>query len=156
YAADLVVDQAASTGGSSLLAAGQRLGRYQLIRRLAVGGMAEIFLARASGIEGFEKVVVLKRILPQHAANEDFVAMFLAAARLAASLHHPNIAQTYDIGSEGGSYFFTMEYVHGEDLREITRALGKVDRRLPLDCALAIGLGVAAGLHHAHEKRGPD
>jgi protein kinase-like protein len=117
--------------------------------------MAELYLAKASGIEGFEKLVVLKRILPQHAASEDFVAMFLAEARLAASLHHPNIAQTYDIGEVKGSYFFTMEYVHGEDLRQLKRALG-TEGRMPMECAIAVALGLAAGLHHAHEKRGPD
>src|SRR5512138_3647375 len=134
--------------GDQFLAPGLCLGKYQLIRRLAVGGMAELYLAKASGIEGFEKLVVLKRILPQHAASEDFVAMFLAEARLAAALHHPNVAQTYDIGAEQGSYFFTMEYVHGEDVREISRALAQRGQRLPLECAVAIGIAVAAGLHH--------
>src|SRR5471032_126269 len=90
---------------SPLLMPGMKLGKYQLIRRLAVGGMAEIYLAKATGIEGFEKLVVLKRILPQHASNEDFIAMFLNEARLAATLHHPNIAQTYDIGTDGAVTF---------------------------------------------------
>ncbi|MBP7291281.1 MAG: serine/threonine protein kinase, partial [Nannocystaceae bacterium] len=68
---------------------GTRLGKYQLLRRLATGGMAELFLARAAAMHGFEKLVVLKRILPQHAENDDFIKMFLAEARLAATLHHP-------------------------------------------------------------------
>src|SRR2546425_944952 len=75
-----------------------RLGRYELIRRLAIGGMAELFLARATGIAGFEKLVVLKRILPQHAQDARFIQMFLQEARLAATLHHSNIAQVYDVG----------------------------------------------------------
>ena len=139
-----------------MLSPGSRLGKYELIRRLAVGGMAEIYLARATGIEGFEKLVVLKRILPQHAANEDFIRMFLDEARLAATLHHPNIAQVYDIGMVGGSYFFTMEYVHGEDLRSLLKAARRSNLGLPLEHAISVILGIAAGLHHAHEKLGPD
>ena len=96
---------------------GTRFGRYELIRRLAIGGMAELYLARATGIEGFEKIVVLKRILPQHAENEDFVRMFLDEARLTATIHHPNVASVHDIGRCEDGLFFTMEYVHGEDVR---------------------------------------
>src|SRR5215467_7797696 len=100
---------------------GSRLGKYQVLRRLAVGGMAEIFLARAEGIEGFEKLVVLKRILPQYAVDARFVRMFLEEARLSATLHHINIAQVYDIDRDGASYFFAMEHIHGLDAREIFR-----------------------------------
>src|SRR5215831_14560682 len=102
------------------LVPGDKLGKYELIRQVAIGGMAELYLARTSGIEGFEKLVVLKRILPQHHANQSFVNMFLNEARLAATLHHPNIAQVYDIGVDAGDYFFAMEYVHGEDLMRIS------------------------------------
>jgi serine/threonine protein kinase len=126
------------------------------MKRLAVGGMAEIYLARASGSEGFEKLVALKRILPQHALSEEFIGMFLNEARLAATLHHPNIAQTYDIGSDGGSYFFTMEYVHGEDMRTLLKAAAKSGQGMPLEHAINVILGVCGGLHHAHEKRGQD
>jgi serine/threonine protein kinase len=139
-----------------VLRAGARLGKYQLVRRLAVGGMAEIFLARASGIEGFEKVVVLKSILGQHASDEQFVRMFLDEARLAATLHHPNVAQVFDIGRAGEQHFFTMEYVEGQDLRRIVEAAGKRPDGLPLEHAIAIVVGAAAGLHYAHERVGPD
>ena len=139
-----------------LLEPGARVGKYELERRLAIGGMAEIYLARVTGIEGFEKQVVLKRILPQYAANEEFIAMFLDEARLAATLHHPNIAQVYDIGISGGSYFFTMEYVRGEDLREILRAAHKARRGIPMEHSLQAIIGVCAGLHAAHEKTGLD
>ena len=115
--------------------------------------MAEIYLARASGIEGFEKYVVLKRILPQYAANQEFVRMFLREARLAATLDQANIAHVYDIGETGGTYFFTMEYLHGEDLRWITRKLAHDGKRLPLQQALTVIIGAAAGLHFAHEKK---
>jgi serine/threonine protein kinase len=93
-----------------------RLGRYELLRRLGSGGMAEVHLARAAGLEGFQKLVVLKRILPHLSADPEFVRMFLAEARLAAILDHSNVVQVFDIGREGADYFFTMEYVYGENL----------------------------------------
>src|SRR5438132_6741206 len=84
----------------------REIGKYRLERRLAVGGMAEIFLARATGIRGFERLVVLKRILPQLAGDGRFIRMFLQEARLSALLHHSNVAQVYDIGIIDGAYFF--------------------------------------------------
>jgi len=139
-----------------LIPPGSRVGKYEIVRRLAYGGMAEIYLARVSGIQGFEKHVVLKRILPQFAAREEFLQMFLQEARLAATLDQANIAHVYDIGELGGSYFYTMEYLHGEDLRRIVRHLRHAGGRVPLAHALGIAAGVACGLHYAHEKRGPD
>jgi serine/threonine protein kinase len=135
---------------------GTRFGRYELIRRLAIGGMAELYLARSSGIEGFEKIVVLKRILPQHAENDDFVRMFLDEARLTATIHHANVASVYDIGRCDDGLFFTMEYVHGEDVRTIAQALGRRGRGLPLEHSLAIAIGAASGLHAAHTRTGAD
>ena len=129
------------------------IGKYQIVHRIAYGGMAEIYLARAPGIQGFEKYVVLKRILPQFAANPQFVRMFLREARLAAVLDHANIAHVYDIGEEDGNFFFTMEYLHGEDVRRIVKELKKRKQRLPLEHALGIAIDVASGLHFAHEKR---
>jgi serine/threonine protein kinase len=133
-----------------------RLGKYDILRRIAKGGMAEIFLARASGIEGFEKLVVVKRILPELAANREFVQMFLDEARIAATLHHSNIVQVYDIGEVDGAYFFSMEYLHGEDVRRIMRAAEGRDEKLPIEHALNIVIGICAGLHYAHERRGSD
>ncbi|MGE3548175.1 MAG: serine/threonine-protein kinase, partial [Kofleriaceae bacterium] len=127
------------------------LGRYQIIRRLAVGGMAEIFLARARGIAGFEKIVVVKRILPQYAKDTRFIRMFLEEARLAASLQHSNIAQVHDIGRIDDIYFFTMEYVHGVDLRQLL-VQGSQRGGIPLEHAIAVMQDTAAGLHYAHEK----
>ena len=145
--------QAAST---ELIAPGTRIGKYKVVHRIAYGGMAEIYLARAGGIHGFEKYVVLKCILPQHAANEEFVRMFLQEARVAATLDHANIAHVYEIGETRGNYFFTMEYLHGEDVRRIMRDLERRNERLPLEHALEIVIGAASGLHFAHEKRGSD
>jgi serine/threonine protein kinase len=141
---------------SRFLAPGDKLGKYDLIRQIAVGGMAELYLARTVGIEGFEKLVVVKRILPQYATNTAFVNMFLNEARLAATLHHPNIAQVYDIGQEQGDFFFSMEYVHGEDLGHLVSAASENGVPISLDVALTLGAGLCAGLHHAHEKVGPD
>src|SRR6187397_1815116 len=89
---------------------GQKIGRYQLIRRLAVGGMAEIYLARLPwvDIEGFETLVVLKRILPQHALDPELLRMFLDEARLSATLTNPHITEVYDVGTNGEAPFFAM------------------------------------------------
>lgn len=133
---------------------GTRMGRYSLIRRLAVGGMAELYIARQVGIEGFEKIVALKRVLPHLAEDAKFVQMFLAEARIAATLDHPNIVHVTDIGEEDGEYFFAMEYVHGANLLEVLRRNDV--QPLPRACALTIVSGVAAALHHAHEQLGPD
>ena len=138
------------------LTPGTKLGKYDLIRQIAVGGMAELYLARTVGIEGFEKLVVVKRILPQFAETPGFIQMFLDEARLAATLHHPNIAQVYDIGIADGSYFFSMEYVHGEDLRRTLAAAADQGVPVSLDAALTLAVGVAAGLHYAHQKAAPD
>src|SRR5262245_50108189 len=138
------------------LAPGARLGKYDLIRQIAVGGMAELYLARTMGIEGFEKLVVVKRILPEYVANASFVAMFLNEARLAATLHHPNIAQVYDIGVDEGDYFFSMEYVHGEDLGRMVAVANNIGVPISLDVALTLVAGLCAGLHYAHDKAGPD
>jgi serine/threonine protein kinase len=131
-------------------------GKYQLVRHLATGGMAEVILARVQGIEGFERHVVIKKIRDESARDDRFVQMFLDEARLAASLHHNNIVQVYDIGQENGEYFFTMEYVHGEDLRRLLAHIAEHERRVPLAHCVTIALATAAALHHAHEHRTPD
>jgi serine/threonine protein kinase len=138
------------------LAPGRDIGKYRVVRRLNVGGMAEIYLAQSRGIEGFAKYVVLKRILPQYANSETFVKLFLNEARVTASLDHPNIASVYDIGAVDGVYFFSMEYLHGEDLGHILRELVGRRERMSVEHALTIGAAVAAGLHAAHEKKGTD
>ena len=130
----------------------ERFGKYEIIRRIATGGMAEIYLARATGIEGFEKLMVLKRILPQYADDEDFVNMFLDEARLAATLHHSNVVQVYDIGAGDGQYFLAMEFLHGQDGRQLMKTVTtQQGGGLPLEHAVAIVMGVCAGLHYAHE-----
>jgi len=132
------------------------LGRYEVVKHLAQGGMAEVFLARATGIEGFERHVVIKRIRAEQAHDQNHVQMFLEEARLAATLHHHNVVQVHDIGEEQGEYFFVMEYVHGEDVRRILTAVSGHEARPPLEHVLTIITGAAAGLHHAHEQCGPN
>jgi serine/threonine protein kinase len=114
--------------------------------------MAEIFLARGASVGGVERYVVLKRILRHRAGDAQLVRMFLDEARLAAQLQHANIAQVYDVGKLGDSYFFTMEYVHGETLRALLHRSRALRRSLPLNCVLTIAAGAAAGLHYAHER----
>lgn len=134
-----------------------RFGKYTLLRKLAKGGMAEIYLAIQKSVAGFEKLLVIKRILP--AMNQDgaFIEMLLHEARIAATLSHPNIVQIFDVGQADGQYFIAMEHVHGEDLRSIVRQMKKkAVLEFPLEHALAIVLGTCAGLAYAHEKRDLD
>jgi len=140
---------------AGLHSVGSRIGKFEIINRIAAGGMAELYVARTRAAHGFEKVVALKRIFPHFLEDEDFVEMFLHEARLAARLHHPNIAQVYEIGDDDGVYFFTMEYVLGQDLRRIIRAVRKGGGWLTLDQIITIVTQTAAGLHYAHEREGP-
>lgn len=127
-------------------------GRYQFLTKLATGGMAQVFLARERGLEGFDRLVVLKRILPHLAENEEFVRMFLQEARVAARLNHPNIAGIYDVGKEGESYYIVMEYVHGEDFRRVVRQANREGRILPVPLACRMVIGACAGLEFAHAR----
>src|SRR5829696_5752926 len=103
--------------------------------------MAEIFLARAATTAGVSRFVVLKRVLRERARDFQFLRMFLDEARLAAQLQHPNIAQVYDVGKLGDSYFFTMEYVHGETVRAMVMQAHQRRSSPPLGCVLAIAAG---------------
>jgi serine/threonine protein kinase len=129
-------------------------GKVQVLRRLAVGGMAELYLARARGAGGFEKLVVVKRVLPHLAQDPDFIDMFFREARLAATLDHPNVVHVMDIGAQDDDPYFVMEYVHGEDLRSILRKAAP--RALALEHAVAIVDAAATGLHYVHERVGLD
>jgi eukaryotic-like serine/threonine-protein kinase len=126
-------------------------GKYMLLRQLAVGGMAEVYLARQSGPAGFEKECVIKRILPSLAADGQFVQMFLDEARIAARLAHPHIVQIFDLGQLGPQdYFLCMEHVHGADLQQIVEAQTARGGKVPLAIALRLVSNVAEGLDHAH------
>ena len=107
-------------------------GRYQLVKKLATGGMAQIYLARQLGPEGFEKLLVVKRILPHLAENDEFITMFLDEARIAARLNHPNVVQIFDLGAQDDSFFIAMEFIHGEDVRRVWKHADKVGKPIPL------------------------
>ncbi len=129
-----------------------QLGRYEILQQLATGPVADVLLARAKGLEGFTRHVVVKQIRPELGSDERFVHAFLNEARIAASLHHQNIVQVYDIDEDHGRYYFAMEYVHGEDVRKLLLKVRELDTLVPLDQIVAIGAAAAAGLHHAHEQ----
>lgn len=132
-----------------------RLGTYEIIRPLARGGMAQLFLARAVGPEGFEKLVVLKRILPQHTQDPVHVRSFLDEAKLVAGFDHPHIVHVYDMGTFEGTYFFTMEHVHGPNVHALLRRCRRDGKLLPIEHAVLIARDIASALHYAHERRGP-
>jgi eukaryotic-like serine/threonine-protein kinase len=131
-----------------------RIGRYEVISHLATGGMAQIYLARQTGLGSFERHVVLKTILRERATDQRFVTMFLDEAKLAATLNHQNVAQVYEVDQADGAYFMAMEYVHGENTRAILETTIRRGWTIPLELAVMIISGAAAGLHHAHERRG--
>jgi serine/threonine protein kinase len=123
---------------------------------LAAGGMARIYIGRSTGIGSFERHVVLKLITPERANDHTAVQMFLDEARLAASLNHQNVAQVFEVGEDGGIHYLAMEYVHGQDLRALLAKAGSQGTRIPLELALTVVAGAAAGLNHAHERRAAD
>ncbi|HEX4621118.1 MAG TPA: protein kinase, partial [Myxococcaceae bacterium] len=128
-------------------------GKFQLLKKLAAGGMGQVFLARADGAQGFEKMLVIKRILPHLVEDEEFIQMFFDEARLTARLNHPNIVQIFELGEVSGSHYLAMEYVAGEDLRRMEREALTRGRPLPLGQACRIVSDAAAGLDYAHKAR---
>lgn len=130
-------------------------GRYLLLKRLSRGGMGEIFLAKLGEIKGFEKFVIIKKILPQLAENEDFINRFIDEVQIAIKLHHVNIAQVYEAGTVDKEYFLAIEYIEGRDLRRIIRRCKELGRRLPIDQCVHIARDMVAGLAYAHRRTGP-
>ena len=130
---------------------GERFGKYLLVGEIAVGGMAEVFLAVHRGVEGFIKCVVIKRVLPHLTKNPEFVRMFIEEARLEARLEHPNIVRTYEFGEVDGHYFTAMEYLAGEDLFKALNNLSLSRHLMPLHIAAGITSQLCSGLHFAHQ-----
>jgi serine/threonine-protein kinase len=126
-------------------------GKYTLIARLATGGMGEIFLARLDGVAGFEKIVVIKRVLPHLAGEDRFIAMLLDEARIAARLSHPNICQVQELGEVEGEYYIAMEYLEGVTMAELLRRLSKQGQVMDPRVAVAMVTQACEGLHAAHE-----
>src|SRR5271156_1488696 len=130
-----------------------RLGPYELLRRIATGGMAEVYLARRAGPHGVQKLVAVKRILPQYTRDRDFVAMFVDEARVCARLSHPNIVQVFDFGEQDGELYMAMEYVEGTTGARVIRAAASQGEELPLDVCLHTTLSILRALDYAHNAR---
>lgn len=128
-------------------------GRFELFDRIGFGGMAEVWRARVAGVGGFEKIQVVKKILPAFAQNKTFIDMLLAEARLCAVLQHGNIVQTYDNGEIDGVYYIAMEYVPGPDLFKLLSRATQVGMRIPPEICLFIAAEAAKGLNYAHNAR---
>src|SRR5512132_595232 len=130
-----------------------RLGRYELLARLAAGGMGEIFLARLEGAAGFEKLFVIKRILPHLADDERFRAMLIAEARIASMMTHANICQVYELGETDGQLYIAMEYLEGVTLLPLLRKLSRSRGALDLGFVAGVAQQATDALHFAHELR---
>jgi len=131
-----------------------RFGQYEILERIAAGGMAELYKAKRTGVEGFQKIVAIKKILPHLADDEGFVTMFADEAKLAAQLNHPNIIHIYDLGKiQAGGYFIAMEYVDGRDLRAIQQSGRELNIPLPVPLAVYVASRVASALDYAHRRR---
>lgn len=130
----------------------QPFGEYYLLERIAVGGMAEIFRAKTYGVGGFEKQLAIKRILPHHAQNEEFITMLIDEAKIAVALNHINIVQVFDLGKIDNDYFIAMEYVEGRDLRTVMRRSRELEIPLTVENAVYTILEICKGLDYAHRK----
>ncbi len=126
------------------------LERYDVLDRIAVGGMAEVFLAKAYGAHGFEKTLAIKRILPELARDPEFEERFIAEAKVAVKLSHTNVVQVFDFGRFAGSLFIAMEYVDGLDLAALLRRFKERHEKVPLPAAFQIAIELARGLDFAH------
>ncbi|MGB0678312.1 MAG: protein kinase domain-containing protein [Polyangiales bacterium] len=128
-------------------------GKYLLLDRLAVGGMAEVYLARAFGVAGFARFLAIKRILPNMAEDRDFITMFIDEAKIAGHLNHANIAPIFELGKIGSAHYIAMEYVWGKDLLQIINRLRKLRRRMLPQMVAWVASRICAGLSYAHSKQ---
>lgn len=134
----------------------RRLGRYELLEQLGEGGMGTVWLARLTGGHGFEKLCIVKTVLPSIAKDPEFVSRFLHEGRVLTQLHHANIAQVYDMGEEDGALFLALEYVPGVDLSTLHQRVRAKDEPLPLSLAIYIAQQMAEGLGYAHRRAALD
>ncbi|MBV8519115.1 MAG: TonB family protein [Acidobacteria bacterium] len=132
---------------------GVKFGQYVLVEKIATGGMAEVWKARMRGVEGFQKIVAIKKILPHLSDNQDFIEMFVDEAKLAAQLNHNNIIHIYDLGKIQSSYYIAMEYIDGYDLKTILRRGEERDHPMSVELALFIASKIASALDYAHRKK---
>src|SRR5262245_60556486 len=133
-----------------------RVGRYRVLSELGRGGMSNVYLAVARGPSGVNKLVVLKALLPDLATEPYALTMFLDEARLAAQLNHPNVVQTYEVGTEGDRHVMVMEYLEGQPLSAVMKYAERSGAPLPMKLHLRIIVNALEGLHYAHELRAYD
>ncbi len=132
-----------------------RFGKFLLLERVNVGGMAEVFKAKATGVAGFERILAIKRILPNLVEDDEFIRMFIDEARIAVQLNHANIVQIYELGKQGEHYYIAMEYIPSRDLRGILDRLRASGQLMPIAQAAYITAKVAEGLDYAHRRKDP-
>jgi serine/threonine protein kinase len=130
-----------------------KFGKYLLLERIAVGGMAEVYSAKAFGAAGFERLLAIKRILPTMGEDPEFIQMFVDEARIAAQLSHANIVQVIELGKHEESYFIAMEYISGRDVRQLNERFRKIGRPMPIPQACFILSRVCEALDYAHKRR---
>ena len=131
---------------------GSHLGPYELIKRIGIGGMAEIYLAKTTGIGGFEKYLALKVIHPRFVEDQDFIDMLIDEAKISVQLNHVNVAQIFDLGCIDNMYFIAMEFVDGKDVYQLMVHCAEQNISIPFDVIAFIGKEMASGLHYAHHK----
>lgn len=129
----------------------QRVDRYELLGEIASGGMATVYLARLTGMGGFQRFVAMKRLHPHLASEKEFVEMFLDEARIAARIHHPNVVPILEVGASQLGYYLVMEYIEGDTLARLLARAASSGKRLPVSIALRIAIDMLSGLHAAHE-----
>ncbi len=134
---------------------GQRIGKYEVLTQLSLGGMAELFLAFTAGPGGFRKFVVVKRILPDVKADEQFVKMFLDEARITAAFSHPNIAQVFDLDEDEEGLYLAMEFISGQNLNQVASACNRTKRTIPMGFSVTVARDVLNALHYAHTFTDP-
>ena len=144
-----------SKSSSADLDRGRRVGKYEIITRLSVGGMAELFLAFLPGPGGFKKFVALKQILPDVKADDSFVKMFLDEARITAAFNNANIGQVFDLGEEGQELYLAMEFIAGQNLEQVTKRAAKRELAIPVGFAARVVRDSCLGLHYAHHFTDP-
>src|SRR5256886_1051372 len=130
-----------------------KFGKYLLLERIAVGGMAEVYSAKAFGAAGFERLLAIKRILPTMGEDPEFIQMFVDEARIAAQLSHANIVQVIELGKHEESYFIAMEYISGRDVRQLNERFRKIGRPMPIPQACFVLSRVCEALDYAHRRR---
>ncbi|MCP3144953.1 serine/threonine-protein kinase [Pyxidicoccus xibeiensis] len=134
---------------------GRRIGKYEILTRLSMGGMAELFLAFTSGPGGFRKFVAVKQILPDIKKDDQFVKMFLDEARITAAFSHANIGQVFDLGEEGGELYLAMEFLPGQNLEQVVKAASRQGYALPMGFIGRVIRDACLGLHYAHHFTDP-